>query len=49
MGQNDPVLLSRCSFESNPGLFMPDSQDYMDADLNNDGVICGIPLRTPTS
>ena len=38
-----------CSFESNPGLFMPDSQDYMDADLNNDGVICGIPLGTPPS
>ena len=38
-----------CSLESNPGLFMPDSQDYMDADLNNDGVICGITLGTPPS
>ena len=39
--------LMRCRFESNPGLFMPDSQDYMDADLDNDGFICGIALSPP--
>ena len=38
-----------CRFESNPGLFMPDSQAYMDADLDNDGFICGIELSTPAS
>ena len=43
------IALSRCRFESNPGLSMPASQDYMDADLDNDGVICGIALSTPTS
>ena len=40
--------IPECRFY-NPGLFMPDSQDYMDADLNNDGFICGIALSTPTS
>ena len=43
------TALGRCSFDSNPGLFMPNSQDYMDADLDNDGFICGIPLGTPSS
>lgn len=38
-----------CRFESNPGLFMPDSQAYLDADLDNDGFICGIELSTPAS
>ena len=42
-------ISSYCSFESNPGLFMPDSQEYMDADLDNGGFICGIPLGTPSS
>ena len=37
-----------CRFESNPGLFMPDIQDYRDADLDNDGFICGIGLSTPS-
>ena len=37
----------RCRFESNPGLFMPDDQDYLDADLDNDGFICGIEVSTP--
>ena len=35
--------------KSNPGLFIPDSQDYMAADLDNDGFICGIALSTPSS
>ena len=42
------TALNRCRFESNPGLFMPDSQDYMDADLDNDGFICGVALSTPS-
>ena len=41
--QIDP---SRCSFESNPDLSMPDTQEYMDADLDGDGLICGIVLST---
>ena len=40
--------LPECRLESNSGLFIPDSQDYMDADLDNDGFICGIALSTPT-
>ena len=41
-------VVGTCRFESNPGLFMPDSQDYMDADLDNDGFICGVALSTPS-
>ena len=26
----------------------PDSQEYLDADPDNDGCICGIALRTPS-
>ena len=40
--------IPECRLESNPGLFIPDSQDYMDADLDNDGFICLIPLSTPS-
>ena len=38
-----------CNLTSNPGLFMPDSQDYMNADLDDDGLICGIGLSSPPS
>jgi hypothetical protein len=47
-GKIQQVDRGRCGFESNPGLSMPDVQDYMDADLDNDGFICGIPLSTPS-
>jgi len=47
-GKIQQVDRSRCDFESNPGLSMPDVQDYMDADLDNDGFICGIPLSAPS-
>jgi Leucine-rich repeat (LRR) protein len=47
-GELQQIAPDRCMFESNPGLFMPDSQDYMDADLGNDGFICGIGLSTPS-
>ena len=40
--------IPECRLESNPGLFIPDSQDYVDADLDNDGFICLIPLSTPS-
>ena len=40
---------SRCQLvpPGNEGLHMPDSQDYMNADLDNDGFICGIALSPP--
>ena len=47
-GELQQIAIDRCNFLSNPGLFMPDSQDYMDADIDNDGFICGIGLRTPS-
>ena len=31
-----------------PGLSMPDSQEHVDADLDDDGFICGIALSTPS-
>jgi len=37
-----------CLLQANPALFMPDTQDYIDADLDTDGFICGIALTTPT-
>ena len=46
-GELQQIGLGSCNFVSNPGLFMPDSQDYMDADLNNDGFICNITLSPP--
>ena len=47
-GELQQIALDRCRFESNPDLFMPGSQDYIDADLDNDGFICGIGLSTPS-
>ncbi len=38
----------QCRFDSNPGLSMPDSREYMDADLDDDGFICGVELRLPS-
>ena len=35
----------QCRFDSNPGLSMPDSREYLDADLDDDGFICGVELR----
>ena len=46
-GELQQIAFDRCRFESNPGLFMTDSQDYMDADLNGDDSICGVELITP--
>jgi hypothetical protein len=47
-GQLQSAGLDRCGFDSsNPGLFMPDSQNYVDADLDDDGFICGIALSPP--
>jgi Leucine-rich repeat (LRR) protein len=46
-GQIQSVALNRCGFESNSGLFMPDSPDYMDADVDGDGFICGVALSPP--
>ena len=43
-GQLQSISVGRCDFESNPGLFMPDTQDYQDADLDSDGFICGVPV-----
>ncbi len=39
---------NQCRFQSNPGLFVPDTQDYMDADRDSDGFICGIALLPPS-
>ena len=47
-GELQQIDPSRCGFESNPGLSMPDSQDYVDADLDDDGFICGVALSTPS-
>lgn len=34
-----------CAFvPGNPGLYMPDTQPYLDADQDNDGYICGLAL-----
>ncbi|MFG1691469.1 putative Ig domain-containing protein [Gemmatimonadota bacterium] len=35
---------SRCQLSSNPGLYLLDTQDYRDADLDNDGYLCDLPL-----
>ena len=43
-GQLQSNGLNRCRFEGNPGLSMPESQDYLDADLDSDGFICGVPV-----
>lgn len=40
----ESIFLTSCSFASNEALFMPDSQNYMDADLDGDGFICGVPV-----
>ena len=45
-GELQQIASDRCSFVSNPDLFMPDSQDYMDADHEDDGSICGVALST---
>ena len=47
-GQLQSAGLDRCRFESNPGLSMPGSPDYKDADLDGDGFICGIELSPPS-
>ena len=47
-GELQQIDPSRCGFESNPDLSMPDSQDYVDADLDDDGFICGVALSTPS-
>jgi Leucine-rich repeat (LRR) protein len=43
-GELQQIASDRCSFVSNPDLVMPDSRDYMDADLDDDGSICGVAL-----
>ena len=40
------VSSDRCSFVSNPELSMPDSKDYTDYDLDDDGTICGVELSS---
>ena len=37
----------RCRFELNADLSVPDSQGYMDADLDDDGAICGVAVSMP--
>lgn len=37
----------RCRLGSNPGLLMPGGQDFVDADLDGDGLICGLALGAP--
>jgi hypothetical protein len=39
---------SFCTFSPNPGLAMPNTQPYRDADLDHDGLICGIELGADT-
>ena len=48
-GQLQSAALNRCDFESNPALSMPGTQEYLDANFDDDGFICGIPLSTLTS
>ena len=38
--------LLNCDFTGNPGLYMPDIQDYRDADQDGDGSICGLELAS---
>ena len=45
-GELQQIDPSRCNLEPNPGLSIPDTQEYMDADLDGDGLICGIALST---
>jgi len=45
-GELQQIASDRCSFVSNPDLVMSDSRDYLDADLDDDGSICGISLST---
>jgi Leucine-rich repeat (LRR) protein len=45
-GELQQISSERCSFVSNPDLYMPDSQDYMDADRDDDGSICSVTLST---
>ena len=45
-GELQEISSDRCSFVSNPDLYMPGSQDYMDADHDDDGSICGVALST---
>ena len=47
-GELQQIDPTRCDLEPNPGLSMPDTQDYMDADLDDDGFICGVALSTPS-
>ena len=47
-GRLQTTGLNQCRFELNTGLFMPDSQDYIDADLDSDGFICGVPFGENT-
>ena len=46
-GQIQSVNPDRCRLDSNPDLFMPNTQDYIDADLDGDGFICSVALRAP--
>ncbi len=34
--------MTRFAPPGNAGLYMPDTQDYHDADLDSDGLICGL-------
>ena len=45
-GKLQQISSDRCSFVSNPDLHMPGSQDYTDADHDDDGSICGVALST---
>jgi len=45
-GELQQISSDRCSFVSNPDLHMPGNQDYMDADHDDDGSICGVSLST---
>jgi hypothetical protein len=38
-----------CRLDLNPDLSIPDDPDYVDADLDHDGFICGVPLLPPPS
>jgi hypothetical protein len=41
--------LRACEIQlGNENLTMPDSPEYRDADLNGDGLICGVPLTSGT-
>ena len=43
-GSLQQISSDRCSFVSNPDLFMPDSHAYVAADHDDDGSICGVAL-----